>query len=340
MLVYAWDLVDSRDLGKFDTEASPNLLGLLAQVLVDSTQILLRRQLGREYKKTISKVNGVRGRIRFSDSLKYIGNKESKLVCEFNELNIDTDNNRIIRSTLNRLVQDRRVKSHNSERIKTLQHQMRTMVREMEGVALVQLSNAHFTSVQVRRDNQHYVLPLKICALIHQLRIPTETAGDAPLAELVRNKTGLPNLFEKFVRNFYRYHISEKYRVGSRNLDWPIVNENQLVPQMTTDISIDSLDYPWRRLIIDTKFYHNALRKGLYGGLRFIEQNLYQIYAYLRTQEEKGEAYRDARGMLLYPTTGYELDEKIQVQGHDIRIVTLNLAEPWEHIETRLLSFI
>jgi hypothetical protein len=46
------------------------------------------------------------------------------------------------------------------------------------------------------------------------------------------------------------------------------------------------------------------------------------------------------RGMLLYPTTSYELGEAMLVQGHRIQLATLDLSQQWEKIETRLLSLV
>ena len=56
MLVYAWDMRRWGGVDKFESEMSPDLLGLLAQVLVESTRTLLRHQLGREYVKKTSEV--------------------------------------------------------------------------------------------------------------------------------------------------------------------------------------------------------------------------------------------------------------------------------------------
>ena len=50
--------------------------------------------------------------------------------------------------------------------------------------------------------------------------------------------------------------------------------------------------------------------------------------------------YRNARGMLLYPTVDRPLDEEADVQGHNIRVSTIDLSASWEAIEARLLSFL
>src|SRR5439155_25870912 len=97
---------------------------------------------------------------------------------------------------------------------------------------------------------------------------------------------------------------------------------------------------PYQLLVIDTKYYVRTLGASLYGTARFRSDNLYQVYAYLRTQEQLSPSHRSASGMLLYPTTSCALNEGMVVQGHRIRVVTVNLNEAWERIEADLVSLV
>ena len=76
------------------------------------------------------------------------------------------------------------------------------------------------------------------------------------------------------------------------------------------------------------------------GTPKFKSENLYQLYAYLRTQEHLTKAHRAAEGLLLYPATTHDLTESIVVQGHRIRVATVDLSEKWENIEARLLALV
>jgi len=323
MLIYAWDLMRWQDAARYESETSPDLLGLLARVLVDSTHRLLRR-----------------GRICFAPSLRYIGNKENKLVCEFNILDIDTPRNQIIKGTFEQLAYDDRVRGSLDSDTTSLHRDIRELIRAMDGIQSTRLSNGLFSRVQLGRNDRYYALPLQICSLIHQLRMPTERSGTSMLAKLLRDEVGFASLFEKFVRNFYRHHVGHLFEVKSENLEWPGQQENPLMPIMRTDISLVRRDPPRERLIIDTKYYREALVSNRGGALKFTSQNLYQIYAYLRTQEWRGDDYRNARGMLLYPTVDRRFDEEVDIQGHNIRVSTIDLADTWEAIESRLLSYV
>ncbi len=91
-------------------------------------------------------------------------------------------------------------------------------------------------------------------------------------------------------------------------------------------------------VILDTKFTAASLTGGRFGRLTFNSDHIYQIYAYLRSQEARSEAHRASTGILLYPTVDHALAEAIELQGHVIRFETVDLALPWQDIERRLLQ--
>lgn len=168
--------------------------------------------------------------------------------------------------------------------------------------------------------------------------MPTEDYGDHALVALLRNEITFSKLFELFVCNFYRSHLSKDYKVGyQEKLFWFDEFYNPLVPNMNTDITLER-NNPLSRIVMDTKYSINTLASSQYGGLKFKSENLYQIYSYLRTQEHRGPRFQNAKGMLLYPTINHHLKESMFVQGHEIKVVTLNLAEKWECIEQHLLE--
>jgi 5-methylcytosine-specific restriction enzyme subunit McrC len=88
--------------------------------------------------------------------------------------------------------------------------------------------------------------------------------------------------------------------------------------------------------VIDTKFtaivtstaYRDSVLKSGY---------IYQIYAYLRSQERGSDHFADtAEGLLLHPSVGFDVDEAVRIQGHNIRFATLDLMAPSHEILARL----
>jgi 5-methylcytosine-specific restriction enzyme subunit McrC len=336
LLLYAWDMARWRGVSRYAEEQSPTLLGLLARVLHESTRQLLRDSLGRAFLDRADTVRGVRGRIDFATSLRTLAFESGKAHCRFPELQIDTLRNRILRSTLDRLSRDERVDHSDPARAHELKRELRELVREMDGVTLVPVTDTMFGQVQLTRSEWRYALPLAICALVHRLELPTQVAGDHVLAALLEDEVKFSALFERFVRNFWKTHLPG-YRVESERLEWHDELGCTLAPGMCTDITLTRIASR-RRLVVDTKYYKETLSAGMFGAARITSGHLYQVYAYLRTQEERGPEFREAEGMLLYPTTSVELHEAMRVQGHRIRVATIDLSLAWPDIHARLLA--
>ena len=68
--------------------------------------------------------------------------------------------------------------------------------------------------------------------------------------------------------------------------------------------------------------------------VRFAESlktaHLYQIYAYLRSQEQPDDmasAWNSATGILLHPAIDKCFDETVTIQGHKVKFITVDLSE-------------
>jgi 5-methylcytosine-specific restriction enzyme subunit McrC len=66
---------------------------------------------------------------------------------------------------------------------------------------------------------------------------------------------------------------------------------------------------------------------------------LYQLYAYLRTQEATtlGQGWC-SEGMLLHPHCGEAVDAYVDMQGHRLRFKTIDLMGSAEDFERQLLA--
>ena len=67
---------------------------------------------------------------------------------------------------------------------------------------------------------------------------------------------------------------------------------------------------------------------------------MYQIFSYLKNAEAKGGNYLNSIGILLYPQVDKELNNIYEIQGHKLKICTLNLNEEWFNIHKRLLDIV
>ena len=164
------------------------------------------------------------------------------------------------------------------------------------------------------------------------LVLPTEDAGAHQLTRTERDEVMVRKLFEKAIGNFFAAELGGTWRVSQgRRLNWPLEHATPgieaVLPGMQTDIILESRQ-ECRRIVIDTKFTE-ILTNTAHRERVLKSGYLYQVYAYLRSQEgEEGGLADSAEGWLLHPAVGADVDETIRVQGHDIRFVTINLMLP------------
>ena len=130
-----------------------------------------------------------------------------------------------------------------------------------------------------------------------------------------------------------------------RHMNWHMEEAESsvrdLMPQMITDITLERRPAGntanGHRVVIDTKFMA-PVTSGQQGKETFRSGNIYQMYAYLRSQEDAGDPlWRTATGVLLYPSLGVDYDEEATIQGHRIRFATVDLAADTQAIRRQLL---
>lgn len=161
-----------------------------------------------------------------------------------------------------------------------------------------------------------------------------------PLSD--RDERWVRKLFERAVAGFYKTVLLQReWRVTTGStLNWPTTSGtaaiSRILPSMRTDIVLDSV-VSSRRIVIDTKF-NAVVTHGWYREKSLRSGYLYQIYAYLRSQEGLGDESADkAEGVLLHPATGFDLDESVVIQGHKIRFLTVDLTASAADIRFGLL---
>ncbi len=108
-----------------------------------------------------------------------------------------------------------------------------------------------------------------------------------------------------------------------------------MLPQMEADIIIRNRQ-TGQATIIDTKF-NKILVHNRFGGEKFRSSYIYQIYAYLRSQEENGFSIFQ-RGVLLHPSVGKEISNKVRIQGYLLEFQTIDLTGMAKEIKARLIE--
>lgn len=326
LFLYASGLARFRDRFEAEVEESPDFKSLVARLLCYATEKRLRRNLSFGYQRKAEVLRRVRGRIDIlvTESHELIGRGE--VACRFEELTIDTPRNRLVRAALSRLsgwLDD-----------DLLAHRCRTLGNALgrAGVSGDAPSRTQLAADQIARHEGEDRLMVSLAQAVFDLVLPMESAGARSMLKAQREETEFRKLFEKAIGNFFASELSREdgWRVyPGRQFSWPVVAATSGVasylPIMITDIILEN-EREGRRVIIDTKFT-SILTAGQHGGERFKTGHLYQLYAYLRSQERASDPLSlVSDGMLLYPAVGVDIDETALIQGHRIRFVTIDLS--------------
>ena len=347
MLLYAWNEVPLNQVRGWSledafVEKAPTLDALLAAVLIRLMQQRLRIGLGRDYIDESNTLRGIRGRIDFAETIKQHALERGQLICHFQGYRANSLKNQIIRSTLARLVKVGQFGA-DPERAREIQQKLRRLLRDLDGIDFVELTpDLLRRQLYARSGHDHdYRLMLSICDLIVQRQMPGDTEGRtrALVPLLDRELLILYKIYERFVANFYRLHLKDWEVSAQKRLEWHAAEANERLPLMIPDIILQERSTR-RMLVLDTKFTAQSLTENQWGKAIFDSSHLYQLYAYLKSQEHVSEAHRTAAGILLYPAVRNRFSERVKLQDQVIRIESVDLAAPWTEIEGQLLELI
>jgi len=332
LFCYAWNRFEEAKAISTGAEESPDLPNLLASVLIEGTRSLLKRGLDRGYLPHEDELSTIRGHIELGPTLHLQARNMRRVHCAYDDLSHDLLHNQLLKASLKRLAQ-----ANSMDR--TLARELHRLWTRMADVADIRLSTAAFARVQLHRNNARYDLLLKICELAFACMIPDKAGSGYGFQNVLRDERKMARVFEEFVRNYYRVS-QHAFRVKPYQLEWQAVpmttNGVGRLPTMRTDVYLECAA---RRIIIDTKYYADALQQH-YGSLSFRSENLYQIFAYLRNDAIAEPDLVPAEGMLIYPQVEHSLDSTYDIHGHRVRLATVNLAAAWPDIELRLAELI
>ena len=339
MLIYAWNEAPIQSHSSVtEVEEAPTLDALLASILARLIRQRMRIGLGRSYVDQRRSIQGIRGRIDFAESLQQRSFERGEAYCEYQEWSANAPKNQIVRSTLARLVQ---IGNFGSDRIlaEKLRHELRLLTRALDGIDLIELQPEFIRRQRLHRNDNDYRLMLAICELVLQRLMPMETTGEQALPAIDRETLILYNVYERFVASFYRLHLKGYTVKAQSRLSWHAKYDNPYLPSMQPDLIIRN-NRSGEITVLDTKFTARSLIENEWGKEIFDSSHLYQLYAYLNSQNHVSPEHQSATGILLYPAVHQHLSEKVELQDHVIRIETVDLAQPWQDIESRLSNLV
>ena len=339
LFLYAADLIEFRNRFEGEIESARDLPELLGRLLSHVVEQRLRRNLSRDYQPQAAILSRVRGRI---DALKTESGRlleRGQIACRFEDYTMNTSRNRLVRAALDRLAA--RITVSN------VAHRCRALSSDLSrfGIAASRPSRAELATDQIGRNETADLLMVSLARMVFEVVIPTETRGENELQDATPTDHLLRRLFERAVGNALRIKLSPLgwTVTQGRRLRWPITTGSpgmeSVLPGMQTDIELVHRIND-RRIVIDTKFT-NIFTSSSYRTAMLKSGYLYQIYAYLRTQEQLDRPLSvTSEGMLLHPQVGGAVDEWMHVQGHILRFKTIDLTATPIDFERSLLCIL
>jgi 5-methylcytosine-specific restriction enzyme subunit McrC len=329
LLCYAWNKLDEGEVVDVSSVTSTRLVDLFAKVLAGGTHHLIRRGFDRGYLAFAEETPRIRGKIDFSSSLKKNLLARGQARCEYEELDYNVLHNRILKTTLERLSL--------AEGLDTkLREEVREVLRWLRQVESVRLSSQLFRRVQLHRNNLYYAFLLNVCELIYDQLLVDERSGHSRFRDFLRDENRMNRLFQSFIYNFYKLEQKE-FKVAAPRIYWqalPATDEAaEYLPVMQTDVCLTKQD---RKLILECKYYRETLQISQYKQTVH-SGHLYQIFSYVKNKESD-EGWENCEGVLLYPTVNRTLDLSYDIQGHLIRVKTIDLNQSWQKIKQDLLT--
>ena len=332
-LCYAWNrLPEPAVLQASESAPFAKPLALLAQVLLHGTRRRLRNGLPRTFQTQEAELASLRGRVELAPTLGRGLLGQGRAVCTFDELSTDSPLHRLLAHTLGTL-------AHATDVPAALRRELRQVQQRLPvAPAAAAPTAATFRELRRQRPDSAAQFLAHVCELVWQVALPEPAAdGHRRFTDFRRDEGLMARIFEQFVRNFYRRE-QRHFRVYAETIAWQAAAaapaDLALLPTMLTDTTLEAPD---RKIILDTKYYAAALRPR-YDRQRLIAPHLYQLYAYL--QNQRPAPGQVLEGILLYPANAQSVDLRYTLGGHPVRVVTLNLHQPWPGIAADLLRLV
>ncbi len=323
MASYALDAVQWLGVGNHShTPEAPAVADALVLLLLNEVDLLVRRGLERGYVEEEAVLRSPRGKILVTPTIARLLHKRPELHCRFEELTIDIPVNRLIAGVLWRTATDHEVDAK-------LRQRAARMADTLEGVTPLDLEPARFRRPELGRKNRHYRPVLDLCELLVRAWFPDEDDADEEwqVRGIDRQDRLMAHLFERFVCSYLARQPG--LRVRPRQLAWEggglDAPSQAALPAMRTDATV--VGDGWTA-VVEVKFYRDPLVER-YGKKTLRSGHLYQLLAYLRRHAAERPLDWPTRGVLVYAHAGTSFDFRYQLDGYDIRAVTVDLTAPW-----------
>lgn len=325
MLAYAFQILNQDGYKEISTEQFNNVTDLFSAILCKGISLQLNHGLDREYISKIEMLSTIRGQIDIAKSIKTRIMLRKQMVCTYDEFSVNTYKNRIIKTTMLKLIHTCIDKSRKKK--------LKKLLMFFDDVDELDVYSVNWNQ-QYSKNNQTYQMLISICYLVIKGLLQTTSNGSEKLMTFI-DEQRMCRLYEKFIFEYYRKEHPELI-VRASKISWQLDDgTSNMLPIMQTDIMISKDN---KTLIIEAKYYQNTIQTR-YNKHILHSGNLYQIFTYVKNKEEELKLVQhEVAGMLLYAKTDEEitLNQKYTMSGNQIIVKTLDLNIDFGDIRKQL----
>lgn len=300
-----------------------DVIELVSTILADAAQHRLRNGLRVGFERHTADIRRVRGKIDLLGTARDQLLTRGRIRCHFDEVSLDTPTNRLVRSALIRATRFPGA----DPRCHHLADQFGAA-----GVGGQKPAGRVVAALEYDRNASADLRMIAAAKLIHDLAVPNTQAGSLRTLSLNIDDHHLRRLFEAAALGAYTANLPTWDVKGGKHLHWDlssIGSDGALLPGMITDIILRPPGAP--PIILDTKFTE-ILQPTQYHAGKFRSGYLYQIYAYVMSQQGNPDFGPHTQGVLLHPVIGEAVNETVVIQGHPFRFATVDLHGTYREI--------
>lgn len=330
MLSYAFRDLSEGVYESIAKEEFENIYNLFAAILAKGIGKQLKQGLYREYIAFNEDLPTLRGKIDMPGTIRNRMSQRRSLSCEYDELSENNLLNQILKTTSRILLKNENVELE-------YKNELKKELLYFSDVDLIEPTVIKWSGIKLHRNNATYGLLLSICQLVLEGMLLTTTDGDYRLSSFVDDQR-MCRLYEKFILEYYskEWPVLKAY---APEIKWALDDGfEMMLPTMQSDIV---LEYDAKTLVIDAKYYGKILQSQ-FDVENIRSNNLYQIFTYVKNMAiNKGDDVK-VSGMLLYAKTdtGIQPDNKYQMSGNQISVMTLDLNTEFQSIVEQLNSIV
>lgn len=327
MLIYAWRLWAGGNVAPAGATDLKSPSDLLAKLLIDAVTGALSSGLHRDYISVQEETLLPSGRILLQETINNRSRRRAKLFVQRDTFSSNCLPNIILKEAIKAML-FLPLKNENKETLLDLLGRLSKVDDRIVGQREIKAE-----LYKSRRRDYRVALSIALTIKKSAVVAPSYSSEISVLAPEISDETMLRTLFETFLREFYRYHLSDRF-VGGRRYSWSD-QSTDIFPIMQTDTNIESED---RILVIDAKCTPKVVSKrGDFSKSTLNSGHLYQMLSYMSHAKAKNSS-KSVSGVLIYPRYSLSVDEVTNTPVGPLRVKTIDFHRGWDDISDELLQ--